>query len=181
MMSDDMQDPILYMLTGLPFSGKSTLAKQLAEALQMKVLSYDHDIYEHYKDTVPAGTSKAEEFDRVQAIAREHLRALLERGESVIYDDLNLEESDRQKVQEVVHACHARSVIIYANTPLDVIQRRREANNTTHGREHIRESTMQLDISLFQPPHPEESVWVEPGYEIAEVIEQMRSKNRTHP
>ncbi len=40
MMSDDMQDPILYMLTGLPFSGKSTLAKQLAEALQMKVLSY---------------------------------------------------------------------------------------------------------------------------------------------
>src|SRR5260370_1519495 len=100
MMSDDMQDPILYMLTGLPFSGKSTLAKQLAEALQMKVLSYDHNIYEHYKDTVPAGTSKAEEFDRVQAIAREHLRALLERGESVIYDDLNLEESDRQRSEE---------------------------------------------------------------------------------
>lgn len=176
MTSGDVQDPILYMLTGLPFSGKSTLAKQLAEALQLKVLSYDHDIYEHYKDTVPAGTSKAEEFDRVQAIAHEHLRALLERGESVIYDDLNLEESDRQKVQEVVHACHARSVIIYANTPLDVIQKRREANNTTHGRGPISESTMQLDISLFQPPRPEESVWVEPGYEISEVIEQMRSK-----
>ena len=40
-----MQDPILYILTGLPFSGKSTLAKKLAEALQIKVLSYDQDIY----------------------------------------------------------------------------------------------------------------------------------------
>ena len=98
---------------------------------------------------------------------------MLERGESVIYDDLNLEENDRLKVQEVGDACHARSVIIYANTPLDVIQKRREANTTTNGRGYISERTMQLDISLFQPPRPEEAVWVEPGYEVSEVIGQM--------
>jgi predicted kinase len=176
MTSGERQDPILYILTGLPFSGKSTLAKQLAEALQIPVLSYDHDIYAHYKDTVPAGTSKAEEFELIQAIAHEHLRALLERGESVIYDDLNLEESDRQKVQAVGQACHVRSVLIYANTPLDVIQQRREASITATGRGGISEGTMQLDISLFQPPRPEEGVWVEPGYEVAEVIEQLRRK-----
>jgi len=176
MTSSDTQNLTLYILTGLPFSGKSTLAEKLSEALQMKVVSYDHDIYEYYQHIVPLGTSKAEEYELIQAIAHEHLRALLDRGESIIYDDLNLEESDRQKVQETAHACHAKSVIIYTNTPLDVIQERRKANSTTNGRGHSSENTMQLDISLFQPPLPEEGVWVEPGYEISKVIEKMREK-----
>lgn len=176
MTSGERPGPVLYLLTGLPFSGKSTLAKKLAEALQIQVLSYDFDIYQHYKHTVPADISRAKEFDLIQAIAREYLCALLERGESVIYDDLNLEVSDRHKFQKVAYACHANFLLIHVDTPVEVIYQRRHANRITGERTPISEWKMQEDISHFQPPHPEEGVWVKPEYDVSEVLEQMRRK-----
>lgn len=61
--------PLLISLSGLPFSGKSTLAKKLATALSLPIISYDNDVYAKHKHEVSAGTSPADEFEMVQAIA----------------------------------------------------------------------------------------------------------------
>ena len=41
-------------------------------------------------------------------------------------------------------------------------------------RGHIDESTMQLDISLLQPPPSQDVVVVKPGYEVSEVVLEIR-------
>lgn len=61
--------PLLISLSGLPFSGKSTLAKKLATALYLPIISYDNDVYAKHKHEVSAGTSPADEFEMAQAIA----------------------------------------------------------------------------------------------------------------
>ena len=165
---------VLIVLCGLPFSGKSTLARELAQALQMAILSYDQDIYARYKHQVPPGTSKAQEYEMVESIARRQLGTLLQRGQAVIYDDLSLESEDRQVLKQLADECGAQSIVVYADTPLHVIEQRREANRQKAERGHIDEGTMQLDISLLQPPPSQDVVVVKPGYKVSEVVLAIR-------
>lgn len=57
--------PVLIIMSGLPFSGKSTIAQKLSKALGIQILSYDHDVYAHHKSDTPVGTSPAKEFDLI--------------------------------------------------------------------------------------------------------------------
>ncbi len=169
--------PKLIILCGLPFSGKSTLARSISEALGVDILSYDHDIYAKHKNKVPAGTSKAKEYDLVQAIARDQLRDLLNKRQSVIYDDLCLEISDRKYLLDLAHECNATVVILFVDTSLDVIEQRRQANLQSNDRDHIDEDTMQLDISLLQPPTRDEgAISIEPGYALQEILRMIENR-----
>lgn len=166
--------PKLIILSGLPFSGKSTLANKLHDALGMRVVSYDHDIYAKHKDEVPRGTSAAKEYDIVQAIAREHLRSLLIKGESIIYDDLNLEKMDRQLLLGLASQCNAKAHIIFVDTPLSVIEERRKANMQLPNRDHIGEEKMRLNISLLQPPGKDEgAIYFKPGDSLKEILKAL--------
>lgn len=167
--------PKLIVLSGLPFSGKSTLAKELSEALYIKILSYDHDVYAKHKDRVPSGTSPAKEYEIIQGIARDHLRSLLTKGESIIYDDLNLEKSDRQPLLELARQCNAKPYIIFVDTPLSVIEERRKANLQKPSRGHISEEKMQLNISLLQRPSPDENaIYFKTGDSVQDLLRMLR-------
>lgn len=167
--------PKLIVLSGLPFSGKSTLAKKLSKTLGMRIVSYDHDIYAKHKDEVPPDTSPAKEYEIVQDIAREHLRSLLTKGESTIYDDLNLEKSDRQPLLELARQCNAKPYIIFVDTPLSVIEERRKANLQKPSRGHISEEKMQLNISLLQKPSPDgNAIYFRPGDSIGDLLKMLR-------
>lgn len=167
--------PKLIILSGLPFSGKSTLANKLRDALRIRVVSYDHDIYAKHKDAVPPGTSAAKEYELVQAIAHEKLRVLLKNGESIIYDDLNLEKTDRQLLLELARQCDAKAYIIFVDTPLSVIEERRQANMKLPNRGHIDDAKMQLNISLLQPPSKDEgAIYFRPGESVDELLRMLR-------
>jgi predicted kinase len=127
----------LIILCGLPFSGKSTIAKKLGDELGLRVLSYDHDIYAHHKKEVPPGVSAAKEYYFVQSIARDQLQALLESGQSIIYDDLCLEKSDRHILVELAKMYGAQPIIVFVDTSLTIIEQRRKDNLQSNGRDHI--------------------------------------------
>ncbi|HEU5187318.1 MAG TPA: ATP-binding protein [Candidatus Saccharimonadales bacterium] len=167
--------PKLIILSGLPFSGKSTIAKKLGDSLGIKVVSYDHDIYAKHKDEVPPGTSPAKEYEIIQAIAREYLRSLLTEDESIIYDDLNLEKTDRQLLLELAGQCNAKAHIIFVDTPLPIIEERRQANMKLPNRDHIGEEKMQLNISLLQKPSKDENaIYFKPGDSVEELLRMVR-------
>jgi predicted kinase len=79
--------PALIAMCGLPFSGKSVLARSLGQSLGIRVLSYDFEIYQAFR----------------------HLTA----GGRLIYDDLLLERDDRRKLAA---ACRAELVLVYLDT-----------------------------------------------------------------
>ncbi|HJQ08264.1 MAG TPA: ATP-binding protein [Candidatus Saccharimonadales bacterium] len=169
--------PSLLILSGLPFSGKSTLAKYLSEALGVKILSYDHDIYALHKDEVLPGTSKAQEYEQIEAIARRELKRLLQNGTSVIYDDLCLERSDRQILVELAHACQAKPIIVFINTPTSVIRQRRKANLQLKGRDHISETKLMHDKSLLQVPDPtEDAIIYTPDQSLDELVQGIQAR-----
>src|SRR5947209_10602870 len=133
-------------MCGLPFSGKSVLAGALSRELRIRVLSYDAELYPVHSRRAPAGSSVAAGSDFVQAIARREIAAALASGESLIYDDLLLGREDRRKLAAVAEARWAELVLVYLDTPLSVIDKRRAANSRTRTRISIPEAKMRLDI-----------------------------------
>jgi predicted kinase len=169
--------PVLIAMCGLPFSGKSVLAKALSRELRIRLLSYDYGIYPVHSRQAPAGSSVAAEYDFVQEIARREIGAILAGGESLIYDDLLLQREDRRKLAAVAEANWAGLVLVYLDTPLPVIDERRAANSRMRARTSIPEADMRLDISLLEPPHDaERAIYVSPDYVLPEVLARVSAR-----
>jgi predicted kinase len=169
--------PTLIAMCGLPFAGKSVLARALSRELRIRLLSYDSEIYQVHRRRAPAGSSVAAEYDFVQGIARREIGAILTERESLIYDDLLLEREDRRKLAAVAEAHWAGFVLVYLDTPPSVIDERRSANSRTRARTSVPEGKMRLDITLLEPPEQaERAIYVSPGYVLAEVLARVSAR-----
>ena len=166
-------------MCGLPFAGKSVLARSLSHELGIRLLSYDFEIYLPHRHLAPPGSSVAAEYDFVQDIARRQIGALLAAGESLIYDDLLLERDDRRKLAAVAHHNRADLVLVYLDTPLGVIDQRRTENARTRTRHSVPDADMRLDASLLEPPDPaEQAISVRPGDDLTDVLTRIRTRLR---
>ena len=173
--------PALIAMCGLPFAGKSVLARALSRELRIRVLSYDSEIYQVHSRRAPAGSSAAAEYDFIQGIARREIGAILAGGESLIYDDLLLERDDRRKLAAVAETHWADFVLVYLDTPPAVIDERRAANSRTRARTSVPEGKMRLDLSLLQPPEEaERAIYVSPDYALAEVLARVSARLTGH-
>jgi predicted kinase len=167
----------LIAMCGLPFSGKSVLARALSRELRIRLLSYDAEIYPANRRAAPAGASLAAEYDFVQGIARREIAEILAGGESVIYDDLLLGRGDRRKLAAVAEAHWAGFVLVYLDTPLPVIEERRAANSRTRARTSVPDGKMRTDTSLLEPPEEaERAIYVSPGYVLSEVLARVSTR-----
>lgn len=166
-------------MCGLPFSGKSVLARALSRELRMRLLSYDAEIYPANRRAAPAGASLAAEYDFVQRIARREIAEILAGGDSLIYDDLLLKREDRRKVAAVAEAHWAGFVLVYLDTPLPVVEERRAANSRTRARASVPDGKIRTDAALLEPPEEaERAVHVRPGYVLPEVLAQVSARLR---
>src|SRR5205823_5690250 len=92
------------------------------------------EIYQVHSRRAPANSSVAAEHDFVQDIARRKIGAILATGESLIYDDLLLQREERRKLAAVAEAHWADLVFVYLDTPLPVLDARREQGEPAQAR-----------------------------------------------
>src|SRR3990167_10908838 len=106
----------LYILCGLAFSGKSTLARKIVEHTKSKLIAFDKLWVEKNKDKpVPKG---AEGWRFIRKVAQDEVTKALQEGNSVVYDDNNVRFEHREELREIARRLGAKDVVIYLNTPL---------------------------------------------------------------
>ena len=111
----------LYLLSGIPGSGKTTLAHQLAEQQDAAVHSYDE---------LPGANTKESMDGSVKRAWLEAIREDLQSGKSVVCDGLALTEEERKEVLRAAADIPCRKVLVVKVVPLEIcLQRnaRREA------------------------------------------------------
>lgn len=113
-------DPILVILSGLPGSGKTTLAARLGKVLDAVVV--ESDLVR--KVIFPKPTYSAEENRFVHAVARALMRYYLRTGHSVIADATNLAEWHRQMLRRLANLARAQAIVVQTSAPEEVIAAR---------------------------------------------------------
>lgn len=134
--------PTLYMMVGLPGSGKSTYAEMLAEEINGQLISSDGIRYEFYGDEMIQGEG-GRIFREVDARAK---RAI-ESGRSAVIDATNMNAKKRAGfLRQLPAGC--RKVCIVMATPFDVCIKRDEERSR-----HVGSMIIERMRAHFQMPY----------------------------
>ena len=108
----------IYLISGIPGSGKTTLAHQLAE---------QHNATVHSYDALPGANTKASMDGSVKQAWLQAIREDLQTGKSVICDGLNLTVAERKELLSYVADIPCEKVLHMKVVPLKTcLQRNRE-------------------------------------------------------
>lgn len=147
--------PRAYMLCGLPFAGKTTLAKSLVQRLGLIRVSIDEinsarGLGFNNSEISPADweITYAESYLQLDA----HLRA----DRSVIYDAGNFNRAERDAVRTVAAQSGSDVCVIYVTTPEPTVRQRWLENRSTRVRNDIRDDYFEIGVSQFEPPLEDE-------------------------
>ena len=109
-------DPVLVMLCGLPGSGKSHVARSLADVLPFAIIESD----QVRKILFPECNYSGEESRWVHRTCHALMAKLLRKGVRVIYDATNLHERHRELVYRLADGEEVKLIIVKAVAPEEV-------------------------------------------------------------
>lgn len=112
--------PVLLLLCGLPGTGKSFLARRLAEALPFVIIESDMI----RKILFPQPGYTAQESRWVHRTCHALMAKLLKRGVRVIYDATNLIEYHRELVYRIAERAGARLVVVKTVASEEMVRER---------------------------------------------------------
>ncbi|MGC4106605.1 MAG: ATP-binding protein [Thermomicrobiales bacterium] len=143
--------PRLLATIGLPFSGKSTASRALAEVLDAHLVAID--------DIIVTLRDGATELD-IDWIARYHIahRRLaddLVRGEFVVFDAVNHRRHQRDRLRRIAHRAGAGIRFLWIATPESVALDRLRRNHANPTRPDVPEDEFRTIANAFQPPDAE--------------------------
>ncbi|HSD98907.1 MAG TPA: ATP-binding protein [Patescibacteria group bacterium] len=168
-----MAQPVLLILCGLPFAGKTTLAK-LFEQKGFKRITVD-DI--NIELGIEFSLEKQIDYDDwVKAYAHYYksIRNALTKGESVIADGVAYMRKERDELREIAASCNAKAYVVYVPTSEHIAKERWQENKKTGKRQDIREEDFDEVIHHFKVPTEDEHTIVVPNQDSNEqTIEQI--------
>ncbi|MDE3090254.1 MAG: AAA family ATPase [Chloroflexota bacterium] len=113
--------PVLFIISGLPGTGKSFLARQISARLAAVIVESDF-VRKTLADGKPTYTRDESAF--VHRVAHVVIEQMLDAGYHVIYDATNLAEEHREKAYRLADKTGARAIVICTVAPEPVIRAR---------------------------------------------------------
>ena len=145
----------LWLLCGLAFSGKSTLARAIAVARGARVISLDA-INEERGVGFGGEGLPPEVWGETFELALERLDTALKRGEEVVIDDTSCFRFLRDGYRGVARRHGCRVILVVLDVPAREIRRRRRENAASGVRRPIRDEVFDRLADTFEWPGAEE-------------------------
>lgn len=143
----------LFILCGLPFSGKSTISRYLEENYNFKYVGFD-DVCKQIemaegKFAMPEETLEAA-FGRIGEYLENY---------SVIWDALNDTKAKRDVLRDFALVHKAKPITFYLDIPLEIIQNRRKQSTINQDRPLIKDENFERKVKEFEIPYGEEDTY----------------------
>jgi predicted kinase len=144
----------LFIMCGIAFSGKTTVAKQLVQAVGCAYVSLD-DI--NAERGLHGGEGIAlKEWIRTHDIAVGRLKELTPRGEDIVLDDTNCFRWLRERYREFASENGYVAELVYLNVSSEEVQARIVRNEVTAARPAIEMNVFRAHVQEFEPPQADE-------------------------
>src|SRR3989338_593974 len=161
----------LYIMTGLPYAGKTMLRNALVKRFDFNSVSLDEIIAgrKHKIERMSPADWKAtyqEAYDR--------LGKLLADSKTTIFDSCNLYRHEREGARLVAENARANCKLIYVNTPPAKVRKKWLINQQTKERSSLTKDFFDMTIRIFEKPTPEENPLI---YNPMESLDDWIQKN----
>lgn len=150
--------PILYIMCGQAFSGKSTLAKEIAKYINSTLVSQDSIWFE--KEEEAKSLDQKPDYYAVLEISKQKIREALKLGRSAVFDNTNAGFNHREEFRQIANECEANTIVVYLNITDEELMKRRESNRITKERHEVNEEEIKKVRDRFEIPTSNENVIV---------------------
>lgn len=150
-----MKKQTLFVLCGEAFSGKSTLAKKIAERSGANIVGRDEIYFETEKILALENTPDEDDdalWKNLWPLVLQGVKNHLLFGHSVVVDDNCLYLKQRDELRCIARDVGVRYILIYLDTPLELLKERKEQNKVSKTRHDVPSSWMEEDSGLFERP-----------------------------
>lgn len=144
----------LYIMTGLPYAGKTMLRNVLVKRFDFNVVSLDEIIAERKHKIERMSPA---DWNSAYQEAYNRLEKLLADGKTAIFDSCNLYRHERDGAKRVAENAGANCKLIYINTPPAEVRKKWLINQQTGERSSLEEDFFDMTIRIFEKPAPEEN------------------------
>jgi predicted kinase len=138
----------LYILCGYPFAGKSTIAKALIERYGFVRIALDEIKSEFEGD----------DLQKAYDTYRDRIIFNLKAGRNVITDTVAHTRESRNGLKKIAADCDADPVILFIDTPIDVVKDRWMQNRVKKERVDVTDEEFNYVTSNFEVPEKEKNV-----------------------
>ncbi len=162
----------VYILCGLPFAGKTILAKALVERLGFGRVDMD-EINTRKGVGLHGEAIVQEEWDKTYAESYRQLDQLLQAGQSVLFDAANFTKVQRDYLRSIAAKYEAPTQVMYVDVSETETRQRWLQNRITHQRYDVRDDDFAYVVTYFETPTPDEHVLrYHPSQSVDEWIER---------
>jgi predicted kinase len=146
-------------MCGVGFAGKSTLAKKISDYKKAILVSQDGIWFEKEKE-LNLGLDSDEDWETVRKISKERIIKELEKGNSVVFDDVNLRYDHREELRNLAKKFNVQAVVVYLDTSLEIQKERQTKNLDTKERHDVKQEYLDEAIKELEIPREDENVFV---------------------
>jgi len=153
-------------MCGLPFSGKTTLARALAN--QCGCVHLDLDAIARKKNLFPEEGINDEQWGHVFREVYRQVATLLTSGKSVVFDAVNYDRVGRDRLRTIAQQSDSAVHVIYIDLPIQEIKQRWQSNQANRQRAPVRDKDFVGLATEFEIPTVEENLLVYDGIQSIE-------------
>ncbi|HPJ16651.1 MAG TPA: ATP-binding protein [Candidatus Woesebacteria bacterium] len=146
----------LYILCGIPFSGKTTLAKRLAEKLGFTRIDLDEVKFELFNPNILDVEIDQSGWDRVYQEMYLRIKQVLENGETVVHDTGNFTKAERDLVKKIADQLNIETTTIFVDIPKEEALKRLLENRITKKRFDVDMADFESTTKEMEPPTEDE-------------------------
>ncbi len=151
----------LFIMCGISFSGKTTLAKKMIKKLPLEYIGIDEIIEEYKKQNNSQSLPLTNiGWNEVFKKAFKEISTNLSNRRNVLYDSSNQEKECRKILRDLANRHVAYTKVIYINTPKKVAISRKEENKKLASRQHITDGHFNHILNTLEVPTRDEDVIV---------------------
>lgn len=169
--------PVLIMLCGLPATGKSYLARRLAERVPFVIVETDFV----RKTLFPSPTYSRQESNFVHRVSHALMEKLLKHGLRVIFDATNLLEFHRERVYRLARRAGAKLVVVHTIAPETVVRERLEKRRVARDPDDISDATWAIyeRMAATQQPINHPHLTIDTSGDLDEAVNKILRRAKT--
>lgn len=142
------------LLMGRSFSGKSTAARALEQALTAPLISCD--ALNEERGLRGGRGVPVEEWSRTNEVAHQRARPLLAQDATVVIDDTSSPRFLRDAWRALAGESHSRFVLVFIDVSPETIRERVVDNRARAARSDVLDEVMAAHLDAFEPPEDDE-------------------------
>ncbi len=143
----------LYIFCGIPFSGKTTLAKRITQIKGYTRINLDEIKFQLFGSSIKDEQLNQDNWDQIYHVMYQQIQDTLQSNSTVLHDTGNFTQHERNLVRQIAQKLNIDAITIFVDTPINVAKQRLLQNRQNPQRFDVNDADFISTIKEMEPPN----------------------------